>query len=166
MSAISTQYRIRPATAQDADALVATRVQLFRELGEAPAPGAFEAFQEACRDMLLRSFHTGGLRAWLAEDGGGRVVGALIMLIFPRLPTPKLGGSSEGYIVNVWVSPEWRRRGIASTLSAAARGTAAELRLARLRLHATSAGRSVYVRVGFRPREDELELVMTPQEAV
>jgi GNAT superfamily N-acetyltransferase len=158
--------RVRPATAQDADTLAATRVQLFRELGEGPAPGALQAFQKDCREMLLHSFHTGGLRAWIAEDGGGHVVGTLIMLIFPRLPTPRLAGSSEGYIANVWVTPEWRRRGIAATLSAAARAAAAELGLARLRLHATRTGRSVYVRVGFQPREDELELVLRGEEAV
>jgi len=166
MSPVTRQYRIRPAIAQDTDTLVATRVQLFRELGEGPAPGALEAFQEGCRKVLLHSFQIGGLRAWLAEDGSGHVVGTLIMLIFPRLPTPKLAGTSEGYIVNVWVTPEWRRLGIAGTLSATAQATAAELGLTRLRLHATRAGRPVYVGVGFRPRKDELELVLTPEEAV
>jgi GNAT superfamily N-acetyltransferase len=82
------------------------------------------------------------------------------MLIYPRLPSPESSATSEGYLLNVYTTPEWRARGVAAALVSASIIRARELGLGRIRLHATEAGQRVYEKVGFRPRVDEMELIL------
>jgi ribosomal protein S18 acetylase RimI-like enzyme len=81
-----------------------------------------------------------------------------VLLLFPRLPTPALPPTREGYLLNVYTRPAWRGRGVASALVDAAVADARALGLARIRLHATAEGQPVYAAAGFRPRTDEMEL--------
>src|SRR5262249_24819182 len=79
-----------------------------------------------------------------------------------RLPSPRNMVPTEGYVMNVYVEPAWRRRGIASALMGAALDHARALGLGRVRLHATDDGRQTYARAGFLPREDGMELNLAP----
>jgi GNAT superfamily N-acetyltransferase len=60
----------------------------------------------------------------------------------------------------VYVAPESRRHGVAPALVVAAIDAGRRRGLARIRLHATPEGRSVYERLGFTRRDDEMELVL------
>ena|SRR5206468_214504 len=157
--------RIRRARPADLEALVTTRVALFRELGHGPSDATLLAFQTACRPPMVEVLRDGRGAAWLAtgDDGAvrdGAVRGAAILLDYLRLPSPANLATREGYLLNVWVAPEWRRQGVASALVEAAIEESRLRRLARIRLHATVDGRSVYARLGFSGREDEMELVL------
>ena len=88
-------------------------------------------------------------------------MGTLILLLHARLPSPSIPPPTEGYILNVFVERSWRRQGIAGALMGAALDRARSLGLARLRLHTTPAGRATYARSGFKPREDEMEMILT-----
>ena len=152
--------RIRRARPADLEALVATRVALFRELGHGPSDAALLEFQTACRPPMVEVLRDGRGAAWLAMGEDGAVRGAAILLDYLRLPSPTNLATREGYLLNVWVAPEWRRQGVASALVEAAIEEGRLRRLARIRLHATVDGRSVYERLGFSGREDEMELVL------
>ena len=148
---------VRVAGLDDLDALVATRVALFRELGRWPAATDEPAFAAACRAAIARGLHEGTGSAWLACDAAGAVCGSAILLEFPRLPTPVDPRDREGYALNVYVAPAARRQGLATALVAAAIAEGSRRGLARIRLHATASGRAVYERLGFRGRDDEME---------
>lgn len=64
----------------------------------------------------------------------------------------------EGYLLSIFVAPEWRRRGVATALVAAAIHAARERGLRRIRLHSTPEGRRTYERAGFVARLNEMEL--------
>jgi GNAT superfamily N-acetyltransferase len=149
---------IRPATAEDGEALTELRTTLFRELGDQSPPDQWRAFEQ----MSAASFHHGIERgecfAWLAEPAAARPVASTALLVLPRLPTPKSLAQREGYLLSVYTLPAWRGQGIAAALVTAAVTKARELGLARIRLHATMPGRGVYSAAGFRPRNDEMEL--------
>ena len=55
----------------------------------------------------------------------------------------------HGTIVNVFTEPEWRRRGVAALLLQRIIAWSREERLDRLVLHASSAGRALYEKMGF-----------------
>jgi len=86
------------------------------------------------------------------------VAGNLVLLLHFRLPSPRNLVPTEGYVMNVYVEPAWRKQGIASALMDAALEHARGLGLRRVRLHSTAEGRGTYARAGFRPREDGMEL--------
>lgn len=152
-------FAIREATVADAPALARSRLALFRDLGQEPSADAAAEFERVCEETFERFISSGTNIAWLAEvPGETDPVGVLVLLKFPRLPTLKNSGITEGYIVNVFVIPAWRHRGIASSLTQTAVDYSRRSGLARIRLHATSAGYPVYSQSGFRNRTDEMEL--------
>ena len=153
---------VRRAEPHDIDALVATRVALFRETGEDADAGA-ASFTSACRAALVPLLESGTAIAWLGHVGSD-AVGSCVLLVFPRLPSPTNLASREGYILSVWVAREQRRLGLATALVEAALDESRRLQLGRVRLHATPAGHAVYERLGFRARSDEMELILARPE--
>jgi ribosomal protein S18 acetylase RimI-like enzyme len=153
---------IRRAAVADIEALIETRVALFQELKEGPAESDLALFQAACRGVLRSAMGGDSCLSWVATSRDEEICGAVILLLLPRLPRPANLDTSEGYILNVYVGPGFRREGIASALLEAVVKEAHDRGLARLRLHATASGHSVYERLGFRGRQDEMELLLRP----
>lgn len=151
-------FSIRSANAGDAGTLAELRAALFGELGTGASPEFQKAFDEKARAAFQKQLESGACIAWLAEDGDGQFVGCAAMLVFPRLPTPTSYSDREGYLLNVYVIPECRRRNVATALVSAAVAKARELGMARIRLHTTSDGRSIYAAAGFAARDNEMEL--------
>ncbi len=153
------RLEIRAAGMADLEALVDTRVALFREL-EGLSESAEVEFRARCRDIMAQLLGDGRGVAWLAVTPEHAVQGAAFLLEFPRLPSPRNLRSREGYALSVYVTPEFRRQGVASALMAGAIAEARQRGHARIRLHATPDGRPVYERLGFKGRDDEMELVL------
>ncbi|HEX5070551.1 MAG TPA: GNAT family N-acetyltransferase [Vicinamibacterales bacterium] len=149
---------IRPATAADAPALAAQRVAMFHEMGHTPVAGP-EAFERQSAGAFADALERGVCCAWVA-DSGSALVGSVALLIYPRLPSPALAATQEGYLLNVYTVPEWRGRGVATALVATALAKARALKLARVRLHATAQGQPIYAAAGFIARADEMELTL------
>ncbi|MCY2960066.1 MAG: GNAT family N-acetyltransferase [Planctomycetota bacterium] len=154
-------FAIRPARPADAVALAELRALLFCESGQAHVESEAD-FRVRCRAAYVESFTSGAAFAWVAQDEAGDIVSAITVLLHPRLPTPALPGTIEGYVAGVYTTPACRRRGLATALLRAATEDARRRGFARLRLHTTVAGRRVYVAHGFIPREDEMELALGP----
>jgi len=155
-------YSIRPAVPEDAQAITDMRWKLFEETHSTTTPEPPPEFLDACRSAVTDSLAGGHAFAWLAVADRGAVVGNLVLLLHFRLPSPRNMVPTEGYVMNVYVEPAWRRRGIASALMGAALDHARALGLGRVRLHATDDGRQTYARAGFLPREDGMELNLAP----
>jgi len=158
-------FTLHVATPADVKLLTWLRVRLFQDVGQISPEGPPPDFESGCDAALARYLETGVGMAWIAM-AEGQPVGSVVMLLYPRLPSPRLAPATEGYIMSVFVEPPWRKRGIATALMRAAVEHARRLGLARLRLHTTAAGRPTYANAGFRPREDEMELVLLEQGQV
>ncbi|MBK8179508.1 MAG: GNAT family N-acetyltransferase [Planctomycetes bacterium] len=158
---------LRPADlgqALELELLCRLRLELFRELGKAGA-GEEAQFLRACSESVRRFHAAGVLHAWLAWTEDGRAgeaeaVSGLMLLVFPRLPTPGNLADSEGYLLGAYTRPPWRRRGLMTGLLESALAAARRQGLARLRLHATPEGRAVYAAQGFQGRADEMERML------
>jgi ribosomal protein S18 acetylase RimI-like enzyme len=158
-------FSIRTATAAEATALARSRAALFGELDQGSSPVTSD-FEAACRAAFEACFAADACVAWIAETPGElEPVGTLVLLKFPRLPTPKNRANIEGYILNVFVAPPWRHRGIATALVRSAIDYSRRCGLARIRLHATVSGRAVYAGLGFGARDDEMELDLAGRDA-
>jgi ribosomal protein S18 acetylase RimI-like enzyme len=152
-------FAIRKAEPQDAGVLAAFRLALFEEAGRHPAEPA--EFERISANAFASSMTSGGCHAWLASTDQ-KVIGCLALLLYPRLPSPESAVTSEGYIVNVYTAPEWRRKGVAAALIDAAILESRALGLGRIRLHTTPHGQPVYQAAGFRTRLDAMELSLAP----
>jgi ribosomal protein S18 acetylase RimI-like enzyme len=86
---------------------------------------------------------------WVATDAGRPVASAgLLILDWPPHPfDPE--GERRGYLLNVYVEPEYRKRGLAHDLLERGMAEARRRGIRVVTLHSSPAGRGIYSRLGF-----------------
>ena len=141
---------IRAASPADLDTVLALRLAFIAELRDQPVDALDPSFVAVSRRYLEDVTTTDRIRSWLAEVDG-EPVGVVSVLANDTPPLPEVHLAREGYVVNMWVLPDLRRRGVARALLAAAVAAAPAEGWRRLYLHATEAGRPLYEQFGFRP---------------
>ena len=105
----------------------------------------------------------GRIHSWVARDGE-QAVGVVSLLLHDVPPMPDDARTSEALVINMFVSPMERRRGVgASLLEACLRG-GRECGVRRFYLRATDSGRPLYEETGFRVRDDWMELRVPPRD--
>jgi ribosomal protein S18 acetylase RimI-like enzyme len=153
--------RIRRAGAHDL-ALVSRMRLAFLADHRGVEPSSFPPdFADRTRRFLELRHRSGNLQSWIAEEDR-RCVGIVSMLILDMPPRPDEPRTREGYVVNMYVDPADRGRGIGRALFDACIASAPEGGLRRVVLHATDAGRPLYETAGFRPNDDWMELRLDP----
>ena len=154
-------YQIRLATPEDAPTIAHHRHRMFVDAGR--ADNSFmrritETFEPWVADMLRQGKYMG----WLTMHNGKVVAGAgLMVLDWP--PHPLDPEPHRGYVLNVYVDPEHRRKRLASNLIEMALAEARRRKIRVVALHATEASRPMYESSGFR-RTNEMFYV-EPVEA-
>ena len=87
---------------------------------------------------------------WLTSDGDRVIAGAgLLILDWPPHPLDPRA-VHRGYLLNVYVEPEYRRRKLASHLIEMALAEARRRKIRVVALHSTEEGRRLYESNGFR----------------
>jgi len=151
---MSESFRIRLATAADANTIAWHRACMFQDMGDVSAD-AFETLRSKARACIEEWLERGGYVGWLVStaDEPETIVGGAGVQLQPILPRPlspsAIGEGRQGTIVNVFTEPEWRRRGIAGLLIKEIIAWSRREHLDRLLLHASAEGRSLYERLGF-----------------
>lgn len=156
-------YRIRLATVADAAVIARHRVAMFRDMscGELPDERDAEPLAVASLEYLMEAIPSGLYRGWLAEDPGGAIAGGGGIIVQRGVPRPEnLHGDEEAYLLNVYVEPAHRRRGIARLVMDAMLAWCREHTLARVVLHTSNDGRTLYERLGFVAATNEMRLVL------
>jgi GNAT superfamily N-acetyltransferase len=91
---------------------------------------------------------------WIVEEDG-RVAGSAGLLIVDWPPHPFHPESSQrAYLLNVFVEPEFRKRGLAHGLIERCVAEARSRGIRVVTLHSSDAGRPVYEKFGFRPTSE------------
>ena len=137
------------------------RVELFNELGRLPEGHDGEPVRAAIRSFLERRLRSGGHFTSVAEEDG-RIVGIGSLEVFERLPYPGNLSGKEGYVLNIYVEPPARGRGVAGRLLADLVDVARGAGVGRLWLHPSDRGRRIYESAGFATHDvEEMQLVLT-----
>ena len=147
--------RIRPATPADAHLLARHRTAMFRDMGRT-TPAIERPLLDACVRYFTEALPTGEYVAWVAELATApyTAIGGAGVQFRPLLPRTDPTGQlllvgREGLILNVYVDPPYRRRGIARHLIDTLIGWAPGAGIVRLVLHAAPDGRPLYDSLGF-----------------
>jgi len=135
----------RLACIDDIPVLVELRKRLLIEEGASPPTsdidGRFaEGFAAAIAD--------GSFVGWVVEAGGGIVAtgGACFYSLLPSFANPS---GKVAYIANMYVKPEYRRKGLATELLGMALEEARRRGCEIARLHSSEHAKSIYVKAGF-----------------
>jgi len=147
----------RTATADDVAMITQHRHAMFAEIGFS-TPEALQTMSQHFRPWVQRLMAAGKYVGWVVEQDGLPVASAgFFELEWPPHPFDP-ASEARGYLLNFWVEPSHRRKGLAKGLVKLAVAESRRRGLRVTTLHASDAGRPVYESLGFR-RSGEMMLV-------
>jgi len=101
------------------------------------------------KEYLLSSLSDGSLISWITEDDG--IIIATSGVCFYQLPPTYSNPTGKiAYITNMYTKNEYRCKGIASKLLELVIDEAKNQNYKIVRLHASSQGKSIYKKFGFK----------------
>ena len=149
----------RRANIDDIEILIDYRVRCLNELYNHPEDDETEILRKALREYFSEAIPSNDFIAWLAEYNG-KIIGTSGMVVW-QMPA-RYGGLESGklgYILNLYIVPEARRKGICTRLLHELINEAKSLGLKYLHLHASENGINIYRKAGFvKPDQIELKL--------
>ena len=142
-------YQIRAATPADAAIITHHRRRMFVDAGRQDNR-ILDVMSEHFKPWVEARLADGRYLGWLTTEGGKVIAGAgLIVLDWPPHPLDPRQ-DKRGYLLNVYVEPEHRRKKLASHLIDQALAEARKQKIRVVALHSTDAGKPLYESNGFR----------------
>jgi ribosomal protein S18 acetylase RimI-like enzyme len=145
----------RKATVSDSELITRHRKAMFADMRDAPEPILEEMarnFEPWVRRMLAEGKYAG----WISSDGERAIASAGLLVLdwAPHFLDPE--GEQRGYMLNVFVEPEYRRRGLAQMLTRECLEEARRRGIRVVALHASAKGQPVYEKLGFKTSNEML----------
>lgn len=131
------------------------RMMMFEALGEVNDTIDLEELEEVSKKYFAA--HIGkDMFSWgVLVDG--KIASIASMCLFTRLPYPGNLEGKEGHVLGVFTLPEFRRKGMAETLTRELVAYAEENGIKRLWLKNSDEAKSVYLKCGFKEKSNEME---------
>ena len=149
---------VRSATPDDAALLARLRFDLRASLHELREDES-EFIARCTRWMSERLNNDGRWRCWIAEREG-TVIGGVWVQLIEKIPNPIAAPECYVYLTNFFVQPEHRRAGVGAQLLDAALSWSKSNNAELVLLWPTERSKTLYVRHGFVPADDFMELVL------
>ncbi|MEK7467203.1 MAG: GNAT family N-acetyltransferase [Planctomycetota bacterium] len=149
------RFTIRRATVRDLKHLRHQRDGMFRDMG-CDDEKALAAADRAYANWVRVRIRSGRFFAWLAVAPGNRVAAGGAVWLREQQPGPRRARLLP-YLLSMYTEPEFRGKGLATKIVKAATAWGKKRRLTKMLLHASSMGRGVYVRLGWK-RTWEMEI--------
>lgn len=151
---------IRPIEAADLDLVCHHRECMFRDSGRSEA--VIEEMAAPFRAWLAPQLAAGSYFGWVVRVDDRDIAGLGMMEIdWPPHPLHPQQ-SRRGYILNVYVEPEHRRKGLARQLMDMAVEEGRRRGLELLVLHATAQGRGLYEQLGWQDTSEMALIIPQP----
>lgn len=147
-------YSFRRATAADVDIVQGHRDAMFLDMGIEPS--VVEAGSAAGHRWHEAALRAGSYVGVLALDPARQeqVVGGVGVTWLELPPNMHAAVARRGYVLNMYVEPAHRRRGLARGLLEHALQVSREAGVDSVTLHASDAGRGLYEQLGFTPTNE------------
>lgn len=147
--------KTRRADVHDAALITAHRRAMFDAMGRGPA-SALDVMSRTFEAWVAPRLADGRYLGWITSDSDRPVASAgMLLMDWPPVPHNPLG-TTRGYLLNVYVDPDYRRRGLAQALLKMCMAEARQSGIRVLSLHASDEGRPLYERLGFAPANEML----------
>jgi GNAT superfamily N-acetyltransferase len=145
----------RRATVNDAELITRHRRAMFADMRDAPDE-VLDAMSRSFEPWVRRKLTEGKYRGWITTDGDRPVASAGLLVLdwAPHFLDPT--GEHRGYVLNMFVEPDFRRRGLAEALVKLCLEESKQLGIGVVALHASKAGRPLYEKLGFSSSNEML----------
>ena len=160
MCDIIQNLKYKKATIQDIDELVKTRIIVLRAANKLSDDVDMSIVEQESCAYYKRALERGEHIAYLVYDNE-KFIGSGGVSFYQVMPTYHNPTGKKAYIMNMYTSPEYRRKGIAfHTLDLLVKD-AQKQGVSQITLEATDMGRLLYEKYGFVRMEDEMLLINT-----
>jgi GNAT superfamily N-acetyltransferase len=145
----------RIAADDDAALIASHRRAMFAAMG-GHDEAHLDGIRRASEPWVARMIAEGKYLGWITTDKARPIASAgLLILDWPPHPFDPTG-EKRAYLLNFFVDPEYRRRGLARALVELCLAEARRRSIRVVSLHASAEGRPVYEQVGFKPTNEML----------
>jgi GNAT superfamily N-acetyltransferase len=131
---------------------------MFEDMGYQDAD-ALDAMSAAFLPWLLRKMESGEYLAWVAEAPDGSVAAGVGLWLMDWVPHMIGPDKPRANILNVYTRLDCRRQGLARSLVETALNWCRGQGIRAVILHASDAGRMLYLNMGFQPT-NEMRLIL------
>ena len=149
----SVEVAIRSATADDIPILLHHRRSMWVDMGY-DDPAKLDLAEAAARSYFQSALSDGSYQGFLAVDVANKVVGGGGIVISHWPGDLHERKPRRAMILNMYVEPDCRRRGIARMLMKKMIEWCRDQGFARVGLHSSNDGRALYEELGFKPTNE------------
>lgn len=132
------------------------RLQLFQELNEINQTANTLDLEIATKEFYS-SHIDNDFMCWGIESGN-EIVAIASLCVFTRIPYAANISGKEGYLLNIYTTPTFRKKGLATSLIKTIIDYSRNNGIKRLWLSSSEQGRNIYELCGFRGKTNEMEL--------
>lgn len=148
----------KKATIEDIDILTKTRIEVLRVANQLSDDADMTEVEKQSYEYYSKALRDGSHTAYLVFDGTN-FIGAGGVSYYRVMPTYHNPSGNKAYIMNMYTSPKYRRKGIAyKTLDLLVRD-AKSRGVNVILLEATEMGRPLYEKYGFVKMNNEMEFI-------
>lgn len=134
------------------------RMELFEELGEINKYDDITELRSVTKQYYLSHINKDLISWGIFQEEKLTAVGSLCL--FARIPYKENLSGSEGYILNIYTSPEFRKRGFANLILDSIIDYSKKNNIGRLWLNSSEQGMDIYSRRGFIKINNGMELFL------
>lgn len=134
------------------------RKELFEELGEIPQYIDISELELATKQYFLSHINKDLISWGIVQMGKLVAIGSLCL--FTRIPYKENLSGLEGYILNIYTSPQYRKYGYANQILDTIIEYSHKNNIKRLWLNYSENGKYLYKEMGFTQKNNEMELFL------
>ena len=143
---------------EDVDSFWKLRFDLLKELGEICSDINLIELEQSTKDFFLSSINKNFICYGVVENN--EIISIVSLCLFDRIPYPENLKGKEGYILNVYTCPGFRRQGLAKLLLQEIIIYANNHNINKLWLNSSEYGKYLYSSLGFICKNDEMVLML------
>ena len=152
--------KFKKASLSDLEILVSTRVNVLRSANQLDLSVDMKEVEKSSRLYYQEALASDNHVAFLVYNADDNVIGAGAVSYYQVMPTYHNPSGKKAYIMNMYVAPEHRRKGIATKLLDLLIADSKERGIDHITLEATQIGRKLYENYGFCQMSDEMQYVI------
>lgn len=134
------------------------RIELFEELGEIHKDIDITELKSATKQYYMSHINNDLLCWGIFQERKLVSIGSLCL--FSRIPYEENLSGLEGYILNIYTLPPYRKRGFANQILDMIIKYSKKNQINRLWLNSSEQGKRLYAQRGFVNKENEMELFL------
>ena len=148
----------KEATIEDIGILTKTRIEVLRAANQLSDDADMTEVEKQSYEYYSKALRDGSHTAYLVFDGTN-FIGAGGVSYYRVMPTYHNPSGNKAYIMNMYTSPKYRRKGIAYKTLDLLVGDAKSRGVNVILLEATEMGRPLYEKYGFVKMNNEMEFI-------